>query len=599
MDITLNQFDIEKTVIDYDKINSLYDFYLIENEGKSFKPDSNILFESSINNSILAIQYTVGSSFLIMLKKNNLNKSVINELLDKYNSENDNGLSQKKLNAPFEKFPHSLLQLFFNALAKSSSNENCSNIGGKLYYFSETRSKQVYCVQFKINSDYTFELKSKTFTEALENSKQRRFILQTNNTLIPADKNSKQKQYVDFQYKNTKHAVTFLESKSLQAFEVSKTGIFDKLLQKFNRAYGDFIKLKLRRESDWDKLEVKSSASQKLKHIEQLQKLLDNKTINIVDKIQDASSKYFCEQLINIYKTMFDNVSLKNTSKIENKALNICVIHNKTYYEINKDEKDTYENSGKSVVQNITIEDFTNSKGEVSEAACLVVLNELFVKEDIIKNHKITLTDWSSYNFDKDLIFCWHEKDEDNKNHYYFMNVKPAGEFEIGEKTKDLFNQEQFEKIEEIFELNNMKAERHNKYNKKYKGLILNDKDEINIIQDSSFFMMPECSLICQDLKTGKISRSKESLIKYFGGCLDICYKNSENCILYSSGQIGSGMNTTIAKAAHVRKIIPYKGAALFFQNYLETMNVTFIRNGQLTVMPFPFKYLREYKKNK
>ena len=218
MDITLNKFDIEKTVIDYDKINSLYDFYLIENEGKSFKPDSNILFESSINKSILAIQYTVGSSFLIMLKKNNLSKSVINELLDKYNSENDNGLSQKKLNAPFEKFPHSLLQLFFNALAKSSSNENCSNIGGKLYNFSETRSKQVYCVQFQINSDYTFELKSKTFTEALENSKQRRFILQSNNTLILADKNSKQKQYVDFQYKNTKHAVTFLETKSLQAF---------------------------------------------------------------------------------------------------------------------------------------------------------------------------------------------------------------------------------------------------------------------------------------------------------------------------------------------------------------------------------------------
>lgn len=599
MDITLNQFDIEKSIIDYDKINSLYDFYLIENEGKNFKPDSNILFESSINKSILAIQYTIGSSFLIMLKKNNLNKSVINELLDKYNSENDNGLSQKKLNAPFEKFPHSLLQLFFNALAKSSSNENCSNIGGKLYYFSETRLKQVYCVQFKINSDYTFELKSKTFTEALENSKQRRFILQTNNTLIPADKNSKQKQYIDFQYKNTKHAVTFLESKSLQAFEVSKTGIFDKLLQKFNRAYDDFIKLELKKESDWDKLKVKSSASQKIKHIERLQKLLENKNINIVDKIQDASSKYFCEQLINTYKTMFDNVSLKTNSKIENKALNICVIHNKTYYEINKDEKDSYEMSGKSVVQNITIEDFTNSKGEVSEAACMVVLNELFVKEDIIRNHKITLTDWNSYNFDKDLIFCWHEKDDDNKNHYYFMNVKPTGEFEIGEKTKDLFNAEQYEKIEEIFELNNMNAERHNKYNEKYKGLILNDKDEINIIQDSSFFMMPECSLISQDLKTGKISRSKDSLIKYFSGCLDIYYKNTEDCILYSSGQIGSGMNTTIAKASHVRKIIPYKNYALFFQDYLETMNVTFIRNGQLTVMPFPFKYLREYKKIK
>ena len=599
MDIILNQFDIEQTVFDYNKINSLYDFYLIENEGKSFKPDSNILFESSINKSILAIQYTVGSSFLIMLQKNNLNKTVINQLIEKYNSENNNNLKQKKLTAPFEKFSHSLLQLFFNALAKNFSNENCSNIGGKLYYFSEIRSKQIYCVQFKINSDYTFELKSKTFTEALENSKQRRFVLQTNNTLIPAEKKSKQKQYVDFQYKNTKHAVTFLESKSLQAFEVSKTGIFDKLLQKFHNAYGDFIKLELKKENDWDKLEVKSSASQKTKHIERIQKLLENKTINIVDKIQNASSKYFCDQLKTTYEKMLKNINLKITPKIVNKALNICVIHTKEYYEINKDEKDTYESSGKYVIQNITLEDFTNSKGEVSEAACLVVLNELFVKEDILKNHKITLTDWIAYNFDKDLIFCWHEKDDDNNNHYYFMKVNPSGEFEIGEKTKDLFNQEQFEKIEEIFELNNMKAERHNKYNEKYKGLILNNKDEINIIQDTAFFMMPECSLISQNLKTGKISRSKDSLIKYFGGCLDIYYKNHEDYILYSSGQIGSGMNTTIAKAAHVRKILPYKGTSLFFQDYLETMNVTFIRNGQITVMPFPFKYLREYIKMK
>lgn len=597
MDITLNQFDIEKTVFDYNKINSLYDFYLIENEEKAFKPDSNILFEASLNKDILSIQYTVGSSFLIMLKKSNLNKNVINQLIEKYNYENENNLKQKKLTAPFEKFPHSLLQLFFNALAKSSSNESCSNIGGKLYYFSETRSKQVYCVQFKINSDYTFELKSKTFTEALENSKQRRFILQTNNTLSPADKNNKQKQYVDFQYKNTKHAVTFLESKSLQAFEVSKVGIFDKLLQKFNKSYGNFIKLELKKENNWSKLEVKSSASQKVKHIERIQKILENKAINIVDKIQDASSKYFCEQLRTTYDSMLKNIEVNITTKTKSNALNVCVIHNKTYYEINKDEKDTYESSGKYVTQNITLEDFTNHKGEVSEAACLVVLNELIVKEDLIKNHKITITDWSSYNFDKNLIFCWHEKDDDNKNHYYFMDIKPNGEFEIGEKTKDLFNQEQFEKIEEIFELNNMKVERHNKYNEKYKGLVLNDKDEINIIQDTALFMIPEYSLIRQVLKTRKISRSKDSLIKYFSGCLDIYYKKSNDSVLYSSGQIGSGMNTTIAKAAHIRKIITYKGAVLFFQNYLETMNVTFIRNGQLTVIPFPFKYLREYSK--
>lgn len=606
MEIKLNQFDIDSSFFDYDKINSLYDFFLIENKGGSFKPDSNILYGPLINKNVLAIQYTAGASFMVLLKKDRLNKSIILEILDKFNKENDNNLSQKQLYAPFEKYPHSMLQLFFNSLAKSSSNENCSNIAGKLYYFSEMRSKQIYCVELKINADYSFDLKSKTFTEALEKNKQKKFVLQANNILLPSAENTKQKTYVEFQYKNTKHSVTFTETRTLQAFEACKTGIFERLLQKFDKLYGDIIKLNIKKESDWNKLDVKASASQKVSHIRYLTELLRGTTINIVDKINDNSSKYFCEQIKTAYENLFnsDNLTIKISSKIENNSLNINVIHNKTYYEINTDEKDTYEVSSKNVIQNVTIEDFTqNKKHEISEAACLVLINELIVKKDLVQNKMITITDWISYGFNNNVIFCWHEKEIINEktsegiNHYYFMDINPDGSFKIGEKTKDLFNQDKFEKIEEIFELNNMKAEHHNKYNEKYKGLILNDKDEINIIQDTPFFMLPNSSEIYESLKVGKISRKKEDLIKYFAGCLDIYYKENEKSILYSSGQIGNGMNTSIARAAHIRKIIPYKEVPLFFQNYIETMNVTFVRNGQLTVIPFPFKYLREFAK--
>lgn len=606
MVVFLNKIDINNSFFDYDKINSLYDFFLIENKGGSFKPDSNILYEPLINKNILAIQYTAGSSFIVLLKKDRLNKSIILELLNKFNNENDNNLSQKQLYAPFEKYPHSMLQLFFNSLAKSSSNENCSNVAGKLYYFSEMRSKQIYCVELKINADYSFNLKSKTYTEALEKSKQKKFVLQANNTLLPAAENTKQKTYVEFQYKNTKHSVTFTETRTLQAFETCKTGILERLLQKFDKLYGSIIKLNIKNESDWNKLDVKSSASQKVSHIRYLTELLSGTTINIVDKINDASSKYFCEQMKTAYENLFnpDNFAIKISSKNEKDSLNINVIHNKAYYEINTDEEDIYEVSSKYVIQNVTLEDFSKGKKhEISEAACLVLINELIVKKDLIQNKKITISDWISYGFNSNVIFCWHEKETINEktsegiNHYYFMNIKPDGNFEIGEKTKDLFNQDKFEKIEEIFELNNMKAERHNKYNEKYKGLILNDKEEMNIIQDTPFFMMPNSSEIYESLKVGKISRKKEDLIKYFAGCLDIYYKENEETILYSSGQIGSGMNTSIPRASHIRKIIPYKEAPLFFQNYLETMNITFVRNGQLTVIPFPFKYLREYSK--
>lgn len=58
---------------------------------------------------------------------------------------------------------------------------------------------------------------------------------------------------------------------------------------------------------------------------------------------------------------------------------------------------------------------------------------------------------------------------------------------------------------------------------------------------------------------------------------------------------IGEGMRTNVTQAANIRMIEPYKNSALRFEELLPLMNVTFVRNGQLTVVPFPFKYLREY----
>ena len=91
MEIKLNQFDIASSFFDYDKINSLYDFFLIENKGNSFKPDSDILYEPLIKKNVLAIQYTAGSSFIVLLKKDRINKSIILELIEKFNKDNDKG----------------------------------------------------------------------------------------------------------------------------------------------------------------------------------------------------------------------------------------------------------------------------------------------------------------------------------------------------------------------------------------------------------------------------------------------------------------------------------------------------------------------------
>ena len=54
-------------------------------------------------------------------------------------------------------------------------------------------------------------------------------------------------------------------------------------------------------------------------------------------------------------------------------------------------------------------------------------------------------------------------------------------------------------------------------------------------------------------------------------------------------------MNHKLHTAANIRKIETWEDSPNLFGKLLPLMNVKFVRNEQLTVIPFPFKYLREY----
>ncbi len=76
---------------------------------------------------------------------------------------------------------------------------------------------------------------------------------------------------------------------------------------------------------------------------------------------------------------------------------------------------------------------------------------------------------------------------------------------------------------------------------------------------------------------------------------LDIKLFTEDDATYYFVGTIGEGMRSTIQCAANIRKMESYQGALVLFEKLLPLMNVTFVHNGQLTVIPFPFKYWREY----
>jgi len=70
--------------------------------------------------------------------------------------------------------------------------------------------------------------------------------------------------------------------------------------------------------------------------------------------------------------------------------------------------------------------------------------------------------------------------------------------------------------------------------------------------------------------------------------------KSGNNKIaMYYVGKKTSALQQKIDKATVLRKVVAIKGD-LVFEDLLHTMNVDFVRNGALTVIPYPFKYLRE-----
>ena len=75
--------------------------------------------------------------------------------------------------------------------------------------------------------------------------------------------------------------------------------------------------------------------------------------------------------------------------------------------------------------------------------------------------------------------------------------------------------------------------------------------------------------------------------IKYIGE------NESEAC--YFVGDRQSNVQFRLNNACHLRKIIAVNGSKLVFKEILPTMDVDFVRTGQSTVLPFPFKYIREY----
>ena len=575
-----------------------YDIFCIRTSEKYFKNGAYIIDAPLLSNNVCSVLFKSGKEIFVLMKSNDTNISLLKDAILKADGADRITISRVAPNSLKEDI---VFQLMLNSLGNYESPLlKFNNLTGHLYCFHPNwliRGRKseadvifkVPCLELRLSPAFRLNMEVHTFTsELLRNKiefKKKKFeeypkyVFSAHNTLRRRLNNDTGYAFIMRQTKNSKTEIAFLDIQNIDRFNQSKMGILTTVLESFNKKFSNIACLEFESITNYSSLDYTRSVANENKHV--IANLLSVKPIKIVDCINDEYSKIFCKEICDL---LFSKYGVKASSgkRISKSHLNIRVIHNAAYYTDSEDPHQIFHNVA---VQHITFEDFS----ECSEFAISTVIHEMLIKDDIV-NRRISLFDWEALGFEEDIDFGIEVTDEQSTK-YIFMTVHPDGTFNISEQTLNLFEANRYNQCVEIFENAKINSE-------KIHGIIRDTSGNVNAIKDTGWFTVPEIYNIKAELSHGNTKlRGKEKRDELLLSCLDIKMFKDGNSEYYFVGTIGNGMRCLINRAANIRKIEPFEDSTLMFEQLLPLMNVTFVHNGQLTIIPFPFKYLREYIK--
>ena len=573
--------------------NERYSVFGIKTTQKYFPHGAAILDTPLLCNAVRSVYFSSGKLFYVLMEKGIENKRRLNEVL----SQSDEGeyITIQEMNV-YALNQRIILSLLLNALGTYETEFlRFNNITGHLYCFHPkwlrkgTKQNQNYilkipCLEFAVTQDLCLSMAVRTFTsERLKDRivfRKRKFeqypkyILTANHTLRRKLSTDTEECFILRQTQGDRTEIPFMDLQDLKRFEASKMGVMRQILVRFNEKYTGICHLAFQ---FIDAYTVAESPKKLIRENAQaVRNLLAQTEMQIIDYIGDEYSSNFCSAIRENLKKKY-GIEVSCGKRLSRKKLNLCVIHNALYYNGNQDPHDKRHEG--FAVQHITLEDFMGN----SEAAISTVVHELLIKQDIACK-QISLFDWSALEMKSDLVFGMRALLNEEER-YFFMKIRPDGQFDIKEQKLDLFSVSEYMRSVNVFSDFDDAA-----------GLIQYADGGINIIRETSWFTIPEIEKIHDELSAGNTYlRGKSRRQELLPSITDIKTFDQGNAKYYFVGIIGEGMKTGIRNATLIRRIEPYQNSDLRFDELLPLMNVVFVRNGQLTVLPFPFKYLKEY----
>lgn len=585
----------------YEEIVKLYDVIEVKTTDLHFKSGSYLLDKPLLNNNIKSIKFEKGNKFYVLMDKESNCISSLKVILE---GEDEADRITLEMIDPRKIDKRILAQLFLNAIGNYETDIlRFNNLTGHLYcvhpdWIEKSKSTneifKVSTLELNIDDNDCLSLNVRTFTSSLlkkiKFTKKKfedypQYIIDGNNILRRKLREDSQQGFIMRQTEGDKTKdKPFLNITDYNKFRSSKMGIMADVIETFNKKYQGVVRL------GFDEVEVSQSIDFRKntkKEKELIADILAQAPLHIVDMIQDQYSENLCNDIVKMIKDEYGNgVNVSVGKRVKKEAFNLMLIHEDSYY---GDGEDPYDKKYDGIaIQHLTFENFKSA----GVSALNTVIHEIIIKKDLI-DKTISMFDWITMGLEEAVEFGTKYVDENEEQHFTFMKILPDGRFEISEQELDLFSYNEYYELMSIYD----EAETAGEH---IKGIIRFGENQINVIKDTGNYTLPMFELIKEEYITnGTISRSAEERGRLLASCLDIKAFESDNSIFYFAGLIGYGMNRSIPCAANIRTVEGYNGADNIFMKLLPLMAVDFVKNGQLTVVPFPFKYLNEFIKEK
>lgn len=600
----MNRIQTNKLVVDLktDLLSDTYEVFNVKTSDTHFGKGNNAarLVDDFINEKfVLSVVYDHGNSFYMMLRKSVENRTNLHKALNRMHETEKISMEEVAIGMVPQ---YIMVQLLINSLGTYEGKIlGFHNVTGHFYIhhpsWMKSKGKQIITLELRVTKDMLLDWNVRTFTAISQRkfikfgkkkfSEYPEYVIGKDHLLKRIEKGTDSEAYILRQIGDKKSNIKFLEIDSFENFQKSKMGVICDCMDMFNTTFNNMAHLEFDYCSEYREEQISLKIVGEMER--QLKELASSHRVILIDNVLDSTSPLCIEALKQKLTEIFNcEVTILKSPKAD--AINIILIHEDTFY---KDKDDPHDIVYKGCeTQHITIEtvahlmdkEIDKDSGWKSVLDC--IMQEALIKEDI-KAGRISLVNWADYSYVEDLIFGICHKDTDENKHFYFMTISSDGKFTIEERENTLFEQNEYQDCIDIFSQDDVIG-------------VVKKGNDINVIHNTKLRTIPEIELIKERLKNDDNKlRNKESRDELFSSITDIkSFTSNENSMHYFSGIIGAGMRRIIPVAANIRMVDAFRFSRLFFNDLLKLMAVTFVRNGQLTVVPFPFKYLREYSKN-